>query len=314
MAIETLTLRDPQSAATAQIAAGYGFNCFDFQVPRQGRPIPILWSATDFSAGTARPSGSGIPLLFPFPGRLHGTTFRWQDREYTLAAGDGRGNAIHGFVLNRPWRVVAQEPHRATGEFHASRDDAAILEQWPADFRIRVDYELHAERLSCQITVDNPDTRPLPCGLGTHPYFRVPLGGPSANACIVRLPVSQQWELRDMVTTGNLVLVENAAALQKGAPFEKLQFDNVFSGLVAQEKRIRSSIHDPASGVTVEQSFDAGFRECVVYTPAHREAICVEPYTCAPGFFELHRRGIDCGLRVLAPGQSFSLRVDIQVT
>jgi aldose 1-epimerase len=272
-----------------------------------------LWSAADFAAGTARPSGSGIPLLFPFPGRLHGTVLRWDSRQFVLQEGDGRGNAIHGFVLNRPWRVVEQGEHRVVGEFHASRDDRSLLTAWPADFRIRVSYELLAETLSSVIQVDNPDTRPLPCGLGTHPYFRVPLGGPSGDNCIVKLPVSEQWELRDMVTTGVRSRVANANFLQQGQQFRDLQFDNVFTGLVTDGDWVRSTIHDPTSRVTVQQSFDRTFRECVVYTPGHREAICIEPYTCAPGCFELASRGIDAGLLVLQPGQSLTARVAIAV-
>lgn len=313
MSIECVTIRDPETLATAKVAVGFGFNCFEFRIVRRDQPIDILWSAPDFESGSARPSSSGIPLLFPFPGRLHGTTFRWDQREFRLTAGDGRGNAIHGFVMSRAWRVVAQTASAVTGEFQASRDDPSLLDSWPADFRIRVSYELQQERLLCTITVDNPDRRPLPFGLGTHPYFKVPIGGSTADSCVVRLPVTDQWELRDMVTTGTRSAVANSATLQQGQPFSSLKFDNVFSGLVKNGNWILSSIHDPESGITVEQRFDGAFRECVVYTPDHRGAICIEPYTCVPGFFDLENRGIDAGLRILAPGESFSAHVEIEV-
>lgn len=308
-----VSLRDPQSGATARIAAGLGFNCFDFTVRRGERTVAILWSAADYTAGTARPSGSGIPILFPFPGRLHGSSFRWAGKEYQLSAADGRGNAIHGFVMHRPWRIVEQSDQRVVGEFHASRDDSQLLALWPADFRIRVSYELVGETLASLITIDNPDTRDLPCGLGTHPYFRVPLGGPHAEDCLVRLPVSDQWELADMVTTGRRIPVTGVDRLRTGAPFRELQLDNVFSGLVPDGELIASSIHDPAGAMTVEQRFDRQFRECVVYTPPHREAICIEPYSCVPGFFELSERGVDAGMLVLKPGETRQFRVDIAV-
>ena len=75
-----------------------------------------------------------------------------------------------------------------------------------------------------------------------------------------------------------------------------------------------ASIHDPASGCTVTQRWDDAFRECVVYTPPHREAICIEPLTCVPSCFELTARGIDAGLRVVPPGGSFAARVEIGVS
>ncbi|MEZ6109737.1 MAG: hypothetical protein R3C99_01600 [Pirellulaceae bacterium] len=45
----------------------------------------ILGSALGFGVDPEqRPSGSGIPLLFPFPGRWPGTSFTWQDKTYPL--------------------------------------------------------------------------------------------------------------------------------------------------------------------------------------------------------------------------------------
>ena len=80
-------------------------------------------------------------------------------------------NAIHGFVMNRPWRVLEQTQNRVVGEFHAGRDDRSLLTLWPADFRIQVTYELRNTTLSSVIEVSNPDSQPLPCGLGDPPVL-----------------------------------------------------------------------------------------------------------------------------------------------
>jgi aldose 1-epimerase len=314
MTLECVVLRNLETNATARIAVGLGFNCFDFTVWRRGQPIQVLWSAPDFLAGTARPSSSGIPILFPFPGRIHGTVLRWQGQDFQLQAGDRLGNAIHGFVMSRAWRIVEQNQQRVVGEFHAGRDDPTLLAAWPADFRIRVAYEMGPDALVSLIEVSNPDSKPLPYGFGTHPYFRIPLGGPDRDRCVIRLPVTQQWELREMIVTGKRLDVDNASALQHGLPFGELQLDNVFTGLVHDGKFVRSQIHDPKSQVAVEQSFDASFRECVVFTPPHREAICIEPYTCAPSSLDLAQRGIDAGLQILNPGETKTYRIDIRVT
>jgi len=68
MSIERVILHDPQSSATAKIAPGIGFNCYDFTVLRHDHPIRILWTAHDFEAGVANPMGSGIPSYFRFRG------------------------------------------------------------------------------------------------------------------------------------------------------------------------------------------------------------------------------------------------------
>src|SRR5207302_7354687 len=43
----------------------------------------------------------------------------------------------------------------------------------------------------------------------------------------------------------------------------------------------------------------SAFRELVVFTPAHRHAFCIEPYTCATDAINLHQRGVGAGLLTL---------------
>ncbi len=73
-------------------------------------------------------------------------------------------------------------------------------------------------------------------------------------------------------------------------------------------------ILDPDNGRRLLLTFDDQFRECVVFNPPHREAVCIEPYTCVPDAFTLDERGIATGLRTMAPGEStqmqFSLRFE----
>jgi aldose 1-epimerase len=314
MVPETVTLRDASSGAAIEILVSQGFNCFRFTAMHGGRPVEVLYAPPDFATGQGRPSRGGIPLLCPFPGRVRGTAFHWEGKEYALQPGDAFGNAIHGFALSRPWRVLEQSENRVVGQFHAWQDDSSLKACWPADFRLTATYELAGNSLRGSYLIENPCDVPLPCGFGTHPYFRVPIGGQKADDRIVKLPVTARWELKDMMPTGKRLSLSNAAELQVGQPFGQLQFDDAFTGLINQNGLISASIHDPASGCTVTQQFDATFRECVVYTPPHREAICIEPLTCVPNCFELAREGIDSGLKIVPPGGSFSAGVNIVVS
>lgn len=310
---QLIELHDSASRASAAIDPAQGFNCFRLALSREGELVEMLYAHPEFAGGQQRPSGSGIPILFPYPGRLPGMTFSWRGRDYPQEAGDPHGNAIHGFVLRRPWRVLEQSDARVVGEFHAWRDDPTLRERWPADFRIRADYQLAAASLTCQYTIDNPDSQPLPCGFGIHPYFRVPLGGARADDCLVKLPVSSRWELAEMLPTGHQAPLADAAAFQAGQVFGGLKLDDVFGSLQFQGETSTAAIADPASGRTMSLVFDRPFRECVVYTPPHREAICIEPLTCAPAAAWLGERGIDAGWRVLEPGASFTAAVEIRL-
>ena len=312
MPIENIILRDPSSGSVAEIAPSRGFNCHRFAVVRGGKPIEVLWSEPTFLEGTAKPSRSGVPILFPFPGRLPGKTLAWKGNQYELGTDDGRGNAIHGFVHTRPWRVISQSENRVVGEFHAWRDDPSLKNRWPADFRIRATYELTGSTLTMGYLMENPGDAPLPCGLGTHPYFRVPLAGSSADDCVVQLPVTTQWELIEMIPTGRQLPLPNAAELMAGKKFAELTLDNCFAGLQFKGDWCAAVIEDPQSGVRMTIRFDRAFRECVVYTPPHRQAICIEPYTCVPGAAAMQDPAA-AGLRILSPAEALEAKVQFEL-
>src|SRR5947208_2454807 len=245
MQTPAIVLRDPRAGTTAAISPERGFNCFSFRATHRGQPTEVLWSAADFEKGHDRPSGSGIPILFPFPGRARGSRFAYNGRTFELEPGDGRGNAIHGFVLGRPWEVIHRATSQVAGWFQASRVDGALLERWPADFRLMVTYELTGNALRSQIVVENPDDRPLPWGLGIHPYFRLPLvPGGQADACRVAVPAGEYWELLDMLPTGKRLPAAGRHDLSRGPPFAETQLDDVFTGLAARGGKCLASITD----------------------------------------------------------------------
>lgn len=312
MALETVLLRS-ETGATAKILPAVGFNCYSWIVPTSTGPLETLWSSPQMTEGTAKPSGSGIPLLFPFAGRIRGTSFRYAGREFSLAAGDGQGNAIHGFVIDRAWRVTEQQADRVRGQFQASLDDKSLLARWPADFRITAEYRLEGNTLVSEFTIDNPDDKPLPFGFGTHGYFRVPLGGTSGPRCKVRVPVGNNWDLEALLPTGRISKPPLVTQLSQGMAMADMHLDHVFGGLSFDNHRATATVSDPGAGRRLSLIFDDQFTACVVYVPPHREAVCIEPYTTTPDPFWLLEQGIDPRLRVLHPGQSFRTRIDLRL-
>ncbi len=315
MAATIVEIADRASGSTARVLVSLGFNCFSWRPVLAEGAREMLWAEQGFEGGDKRPSGSGTPLLFPFPGRIGGTTFAFEGREYRLEPGDPFGNAIHGFVYNRPWRLIEQTESRVVGEFQASVDDASILERWPADFRIRASYEVRGRELVSRIRYENTGERPLPCGFGTHAYFRLPLAeGSDARDTVVSVPAERSWELEQMIPTGRRLPLPADQVLAAGLRLDDHEFDTCFTGLRADgDGRVRTRLADPASGRCLAQSFDKAFTQCVVYTPRHREAICLEPYTCVPDAFRLAAEGHETGLQILRPGESFETTLRMEV-
>jgi aldose 1-epimerase len=310
-----ISITDPATGASARILVSLGFNCFTWRPALQDGLREMLWAHPNFASAKERPSLSGIPLLFPFPGRIGKAQFIFGGREYFLEPGDRFGNAIHGFVYDRPWRVVEQSVNRVSGEFQASYDDPRVLTRWPSDFRIRVSYTIEGLKLITQIECENTGDNPLPYGLGTHAYFRLPLSnGADPERTQVTVPATKVWEARDQLPTGRLLPADGNFDLASAQPLAGRSFDTYFTQLVSSKRGIVETIlSDPQSGRKLVQTFAPDFTQCVVFTPDHREAICLEPYTCVPDPFRLASEGDATGLKMLQPGGRFVTTIEFVI-
>lgn len=311
---KVVTIESIDSDSTASISVDRGFNCFEFKADVDSRLVDVIDSQPGFADGAGRVSGNGIPLLFPFPNRIRDGRFSWAGKEYRLPEDkvgyDGSGNAIHGFCIDRPWRVVAQGDDFVIGEFQLSKDAPDRRDLWPADFVLRVHYELAGATLHSKFEIYNPDKVALPWGLGTHAYFKLPLSAETqAASCLCVAPVTKQWELIDCLPTGKKTALPSSLALADGVYFGERKLDDVFSGVPADI--VECLIMDEAAGLQIAQRNPGSYRELVIYTPPNRNAICFEPYTCVTDAINLEQQGINTGWKTLGPGELFSTWIDI---
>ena len=192
--------------ASLTIAVDRGFNCTEIilhQNDGDGETYSLLDTLDGFPSGEHRPSSSGIPVLFPFPNRIKGGTFTWEGEHFQLPLNSNNENAIHGFVYDKPWRLIEKTSTTITGEFQLSVDSPDRLELWPADFVLTVTYELKPDKVISTFNIYNPDQKTLPWGLGTHPYFQLPLTSKgNSQECKIYAPASKMWELEQSLPTG----------------------------------------------------------------------------------------------------------------
>ncbi len=316
---ETVRIGDPQTGSSARISVTCGFNCFEFTARQGQQELHVLASDPEFEHGSCPPSHSGIPILFPYPNRIRSGRFFWDGQEYRLpesqVAFDGAGNAIHGLCLDRPWRVTNQSESSVTGVFRISTDAPDRASLWPADAELTVRYEIRGTCLHSRLTVHNPSERPLPWGIGTHTYFRLPLAKewPADNVKIFA-PVQQLRELVDCLPTGNITDLPPRSDLSQSPEYGRLKLDTAYHGLRPDEDgSVTTRLSDPVSGRSVTQRFSGDFQELVAFTPPWTTAVCLEPYTCCTDAINLQQQGHDTGLRVMSPGDSWQGFVDIDV-
>ncbi|MEZ6044087.1 MAG: aldose 1-epimerase [Planctomycetaceae bacterium] len=314
--MKTVTIEDQESGSVASISVEYGFNCYAFKGVLRCKVVDVIDAAAEFPENGERPSGNGIPILFPYPNRIRKGTFSWEGKEYHLPEGVvsyNKDNAIHGFCLDRPWRLIDSGPDFAVGQFQLSVDAPDRLELWPADFIIEVRYSVSGAVLMMETRIQNCDQKTLPWGFGTHPYFKLPLVPTSeAGNCLITLEADRQWELIDCMPTGNQIDVPEDQDLREGAYFDLLDLDDVYTGLTQTDQR-ECSLMDQDAGIQVAQRYGSLFREVVMYTPPGRPAICLEPYTCVTDAINLQQQGIDAGLQVLEPGAECRFQIGIGV-
>jgi aldose 1-epimerase len=318
----TIYTLEEDAGSRAEIWPALGFNCYRWQVLR-GLLLYELLYADPQLFGNSRPTRSGIPILFPFPNRIRAGRFSWEGKDYQLPLNDPPlKNAIHGFACRRPWRVVDQGASETgtwvTGAFQGSLDARDCLGLWPADYELRITYRLGHNLLRIEAKVLNPDQTPLPFGLGYHPYFRLPFTSTVQPAeCLIQTPAKACWELVENLPTGQRSPLDAARDLNAPRVFTELNLDDVLTDLPSRpaiEEGLleRAALHGaPDDALRVLCSPE--FREMIVFTPPHRQAFCVEPYTCTTDAINLQARGLDAGWLVLPPGGHWTGVVEMRI-
>ena len=250
----------------------------------------------------------GIPLLFPTPNRIPGGEYTWEGRTY-LQQKRGQPVVIHGLVKDEPFTVTelraGEDEAVCTAEIEIA-EGSPMAEGWPFPCLLRVRYTLRADGLHMEAWIENRGTTQMPFGFAVHPYFSK---RGDANAVSIWAPVSRLYEAdENLFPTGRIIPADEAHTIDEDfASVESLYVDNVYRGMTSDmEALIRYE------DVLISINSSDCFRNLVVFTPHDRPGFCIEPQTCSTNFINLHQRGLvdESGLLVLAPGKSFSCRVD----
>ena len=291
-------------STSATVDAARGFTLYSWMVDG----FDYLHTEPGFPAH-GKVTHSGIPILFPWPNRIADARFTWDGTDYVLPVTEAAtGASLHGYAAFAGWRVVDQGPGHVTGEFLLSRD--APDQVWPADAGLRVTYRVEPTVLNVNAEVFNDDTVDLPFGLGFHPYLRVP--GPF-DQWLLQCDATRAWPLANMVPAGVAEPIPEAVDFRTPRRLGDQHLDDALTGLPAAPAMTqRAALRSMAATVTV--SSDPAFTDYVLFTPTSRDAVAIEPYTCATDAVNLQPRGIDAGWQVLPAGRAatFAWRIDIE--
>jgi aldose 1-epimerase len=317
---EVYELVDTAGTVRAEVWPQWGFNCLKWQLRQaDAHWADILFHMPDWESNPV-PTRSGHPILFPFPGRLRDGRFTFDGKTYQLPLTDNsKLHSIHGFTPRNRWRVTASagddESASVTGEFNLAQDLPEMLPCWPADFAFRVTYRLYRDKLRVDARVENRGAGRLPFGLGYHGYFQLPgANDPDVANYELRANVREYWVPDNNLPTGARQEPPAALDFRVPRPVAATALDNVFTGVTSGRAQdgffeLAALAHPNARGA-LRVVADESFRDLVLFTPQHRHAVAVEPYTCSADAANLWARGVDSGWLVLDPGGAWGGSVE----
>jgi|GEM_PF-41207 Galactose mutarotase and related enzymes len=210
--------------------------------------------------------------MAPFAGRVRDGVFTFRGRRWRLAV-EMPPHAIHGTVLDRPWRVL---------------DERTIATElgpgWPFAGRVVQHFELQAGSLSFRLEVHADE--PMPASVGWHPWFlRQPVaasGTGSASPGAPTEPVELDLDAGAMYRRD----ADGMTMTDRIAPVPG-PWDECFTDL-----RRPPVLRWPGF---LELTIQSDCRDWVVYT-VPTEALCVEPQTAPPD-------ALNTGPAIVEPGR-----------
>lgn len=258
------------------------------------RRVPILRGCDgmpDHVLATA-----SFPLV-PYVNRIRGGYFNFMGEEISLQPNmKGDPSPLHGQGWLGAWTVEKSSDREATLSFEHGAGE------WPWTYVAEQHFTLNADALEIRLTCRNTFDRPMPCGLGQHPYFHC------SDKTRLRTAVDHVWTIDHQVlpvekvaATGHYDLSDRAVC--------GLDLDHGFGGWNG-----RAALTDPDWPFDLAMSSpDAGFFQ--LYSPPGGEIFVVEPVTHANAALNApEEEWADLGMRILAPDEQMALGMRLEIT
>lgn len=266
-------------------AAGGGLARLDW------RGTPVLRPAPE---GVERPLPGQLACfpLVPWSNRIAPGGFEFEGRRIALApTREGEPCPIHGDGWRLPWQIESQDEGSAVLALDC-RDGS------PFAFTAAMRYALSDDALCVTLRVVNRGMRPLPFGLGLHPWMPYP------DDARLQARADGVWLSGADKLPAQRVALPPAWNYSGAAP-RPLPPDGVDNAFTGWDGRAR--IDWPARKLRLE--IDADMAYFILYAPPGKDFFCFEPVDHPVNAHNLPGGAQANGLTVLSPGQALSRTV-----
>jgi galactose mutarotase-like enzyme len=275
----------------------------------------------------------GGAILLPFANRIRGKlgpegktiTATVAGQSVTLPAnwsGNNPGaekHAIHGLMRRSQFQNVVAKNGPDASTVSADLQAGNFDGHWLSDAEVQVQTTLSHDAFDMVVTARNVGQKPLPMGIGWHPYFVLPSGDRSQVR--LHLPSETRAVMNnydDSFTTGKRVPV-------KGTPYDFSAPGGEALGNQYLDDNF-SILHYRGDGSTVSEIVDPkakyGLRlitlsrhieSIQVYAPLQKNFVAIEPQFNLPDPYNRNWGGANTGMVLLRPGQAVSWHVRLEL-
>ncbi|HEV7370831.1 aldose 1-epimerase [Arenibaculum sp.] len=248
------------------------------------RPTP----AGALAGGEVRLS-SCYPLV-PYSNRIARGRFAFGGETFELAPNFGDyPHSIHGNAWQAAWTVERADAASCVLSF--MHDPAGMgASGWPFAYRAEQRVELAPDGLTIALSVENRDRRPMPAGIGLHPYF---IRRPGTT---LRFQAAAVWANGADSLPAKRTAIPAVWDFSSSRPLGWDFIDNCFAGWTHV-----AEIGHPNENLSIRIDADQVFGHLVVFVPEGRDFFAVEPVSHMND--AVNRRDVpDAGLVTLEPG------------
>ena len=296
---DVITLHDLEAGSHATIAYKLGANCVDWTIRHNDEPLAIIDTPLPLDHLRSGNFQGGVPILWPFPGRVRQGKYNFAGQTYQLPTNGGE-NHLHGLVLTTAWQISKQgTEHGAWVQLTLSSEDLnpELRTGYPFEFGLSLTFRLSENRLQLDFKVENQEKeREIPFGLGLHPYFRTPLKPstqtPDRAACQIKVPAAKRWPTQDGLPIAPAQAVKPDEDLRNWKAIGNEHYDHMYTDVTLENGWSTVAYQDEGTNLQVQLKADDNFHDWVIYTPDDRPSIALEPYTCAPNAINLAAENI----------------------
>lgn len=291
--MERLSLRSDLLHAAIAPAIGGSVTRLDLQY---GDDIhPILRPSDDVALAGQGASQAAMHPLIPFANRVPGNVIDLVEPRVTLQPNVAGESMLHGIGWQRAWRVL---------DVHEDRCALELIvppEEWAFGFRAVQEFSVQGGQFRAEIAIENISDRPIPVGLGFHPYFvRVP-------GMMLAFHAERFWLEGPGHLPTDAISLPPELDFSAPAPLPDSWRNNCYSGWDG-----RATLYDAARGLELNMRASHPLRDLMLYVPSGDRYFCLEPQSHTTGAVTRARaRQPATPLRILAPTERLAVEMTI---